>query len=83
MQDVVFAALLVVDDELDGDVGAIRPLRIGRVASVTDHVARILAGHEGTSGGKFRLEKQALSPDIETMIPPWRAAVQPRFLIHR
>src|SRR3546814_4209796 len=45
VQDVVLAALLVVDDELDGDAGAARPLRIGRRLAVADEIARIISGH--------------------------------------
>ncbi len=41
MQDVVLAAFLVVDDELHGDARAARPICGGRVAPVTDHVARV------------------------------------------
>jgi hypothetical protein len=35
----VLAALLVVEDEADGDPGPIRPARVGRVRSVADEVA--------------------------------------------
>ena len=42
VQDVVLAALLVVDDELHRDHRAARPFRVGRVAAVADHVARIV-----------------------------------------
>src|SRR5690606_9914973 len=45
VQDAVLAAFLVIDDELDRDRGAIRPLRIGRSAAVAAHVALISAGH--------------------------------------
>ena len=41
MQDVALAALLVVDDELNGDAGAARPARVRRVAAVADEIARI------------------------------------------
>ena len=41
MQDVVLAALLVVEHELHGDPRAARPFRVGRVAAVADDVARI------------------------------------------
>ena len=41
MQDVVLAALLVVDDELYGDARAVRPIGERRRAPVADHVARI------------------------------------------
>ena len=41
MQDVALAAFLVVDHELHGDTRATRPARIGRVAAVTDEIARV------------------------------------------
>ncbi len=41
VQNAVLAAFLVVDDELDGDIRAVRPLRIGWRAAVAAHVAGI------------------------------------------
>src|SRR5579883_1530278 len=41
MQDVVLAALFVIDHELQGDPRAVRPIGIGRRAAIADHVARI------------------------------------------
>ncbi len=41
VQDIVLAALLVIDDELDGDARLIRPVGERRRAPVADHVARI------------------------------------------
>ena len=44
VQDVVLAALLVVEDELHGEPRAARPFRIGRIAAVADEVAGIGGG---------------------------------------
>ena len=41
MQDVVLAAFLVVEDELDGDARAARPARVRRVGAVAAQIARI------------------------------------------
>ena len=41
MQNVVLGALLVIDDELQGDASAIRPIGMRRLAPIADHVARI------------------------------------------
>ena len=41
MQDVVLAALLVIDDELHRDARSVRPVGEGRSAAVADHIARI------------------------------------------
>ena len=45
VQDVVLAAFLVVDDELQGHARAARPVRERRIAAIADHVARIGLGH--------------------------------------
>ncbi len=47
MEDVVLAALLVVEDDLDRDIGAARPLRVGRALAVAEHVAGIAHGAPG------------------------------------
>src|ERR1700733_10983793 len=44
MQDVVLAALLVIDDELHGDTSALRPVGERRGSPVANHVARISSG---------------------------------------
>jgi hypothetical protein len=44
MQDVVLAALLVVQHDLHGDLRAARPARVGRGRAVAGHVAGV-AGH--------------------------------------
>jgi hypothetical protein len=44
VQDRVLAAFLVVENKLDADVGAVGPLRIGRVRPVAAHVADISLG---------------------------------------
>ena len=44
VQDVVLSPLLVVDHELHRDARAARPARIGRMAAVADHVARVAGG---------------------------------------
>ena len=41
MQDVVLAALLVIDDELQRDARPARPIGERRRAAIADHVARI------------------------------------------
>src|SRR5690606_17308818 len=41
VEDAVLAALLVVDDELHRDPGAVRPARIGRRRAIAMHVAGI------------------------------------------
>ena len=48
VQDVVLAALLVVEHELHGDPRAARPFRVGRIAAVADEVAGI--GEESGMG---------------------------------
>ena len=46
VQDVVLAALLVIDDELDRDARLVRPVGERRGAPIADHVARIgFVGH--------------------------------------
>jgi hypothetical protein len=47
MQDVVLAAFLVIDDELDRDAGIVRPARMRDVAAIADHVAGIAVGGHG------------------------------------
>src|ERR1700722_12960501 len=44
MQDIVLAALLVIDDKLHGDTSALRPVGERRGSPVADHVARISSG---------------------------------------
>ncbi len=56
MQDAVFAALLVVQHELNSDRGTARPLRIGRIAAIAAHIAGIgrqarVEGGRGTRRG--------------------------------
>ena len=45
VQDVGLRARLVVHGDLDRDARAARPARVGRVAAVADHVARVVAAH--------------------------------------
>ena len=41
MEHAVFAAFLVVDDELDGDAGAAGPGGVGHVTAITNEIARV------------------------------------------
>ena len=62
VQQAVFAAFLVVDDELHGDTGAIRPCRVGRCRTVAAHVTGIMHLQElrsPDSGIDFRLLEHA------------------------
>ena len=45
MQDIVLAALFVVQDELHGDARAIRPFRIRNGPAIALEITRIV-GHE-------------------------------------
>ena len=45
VQDTVLAALLVIDDDLQGQAGAARPTGIRRRAPIAHHVPRIAGGH--------------------------------------
>jgi len=60
VQDVVLAALLVVDDELDGDARASGPVGERGSPPVADHVARI----------GFALSHVALPPRVRAWPPP-------------
>ena len=42
VKDAVFAALLVVDDELQSEAGIGRPMGMGRIGAVSHHVARVI-----------------------------------------
>ena len=42
VEHAVFAAFFIVEDELQGDPGPVRPLRVRRRAAVAGHVARII-----------------------------------------
>jgi hypothetical protein len=47
MQDIVLAAFLVIDDELQSDARAIWPIGVRRRAAIADHVAWIgVVGHQ-------------------------------------
>ncbi len=52
MENIVFAALLEIHHELDGDAGAIGPARVRRIAAIAAQVARVACvGHRrGTPG---------------------------------
>jgi len=39
MEDIVFAAFLIVDHELDGQSRTTRPVRVWRVGTITDQIA--------------------------------------------
>jgi hypothetical protein len=54
MQDVVFAAFLVVEHDLDRDICAAGPFRIGRGAAVAEHVAGIAHRKPPESGTFMR-----------------------------
>lgn len=41
VEHAVFAAFLIVEDELDGDAGLTRPRGVHRLASIANHVARV------------------------------------------
>src|SRR6185312_16337879 len=41
VQDTVFAAFLVVDDELDRDMRAARPFRVGWIGSIAAHISLV------------------------------------------
>ena len=43
MEDVVLAPLLVIEDELHGDMGAARPFRVGDRAAIARQITRISA----------------------------------------
>ena len=51
VEEVVLAALLVVEDDLDGDVGAAGPVGEGRVAAVAVHVAWVAHGSPAVAFG--------------------------------
>ncbi len=61
VQDRVLAAFLVVEDELDGDAGAARPVGVRRVRTVAQHVPAVAhdvpwcCGPELSAGGWWRL----------------------------
>ena len=42
MQHIVFRPLLVIEDELQGDAGLARPVRMGWRAAIADQVAWIM-----------------------------------------
>src|SRR5688572_12785138 len=42
VEDIVLAALLVIDDELHGDIGALRPVRIGSGAAIALEIAGVV-----------------------------------------
>mgnify|MGYP003146165770 CR=1 FL=1 len=58
MQDVVFATLLVIEDELDCDVGAAGPVGVGRVGAVTGQIAGVSHGtlHDGQTKQELTLD---------------------------
>ena len=41
MQDAVFAAFFIIDHKLHSDLGPVRPVRLGRVCPISNHVAAI------------------------------------------
>ncbi len=49
MEDAVFAALLVIDDELERETGIGWPKGMGRPCPIANHIARIV----GEPGGQF------------------------------
>lgn len=97
VEDVVLTALLVVEDELHRDVGAVGPLRMGRVSPVPHHVARIVIGDRRHGGivsacaGGFattsvrafsRRGKRARSDhDLAVVVPPGPAPARPAPLL--
>src|SRR3712207_8646509 len=77
MKDRVLAALLVIEHELYGDAGAARPIGIGRVPAIADHVARISVRHASPPAGRTgRCALIALRPRHRTgrELGPARAA---------
>jgi hypothetical protein len=67
-EDAVLAALLVVQHDLHGDRRAARPTRIGRVAAVADHVARV--------AGRRRMVRVAHRPTAPPIAAFTRLSVQ-------
>src|SRR5690606_10550879 len=53
VEDVVLAALFVIEDDLHGDIGATGPLRIGGRAAVAEHVAGV--SHQCTDRTSLKL----------------------------
>ena len=43
VQNIVFAPLFIIDDELHGQPGAVGPVGLGRGGAIADHVAGIVA----------------------------------------
>ena len=70
MQDVVLAALLVVDDELQRDPRAARPIGERRRAAVADHVARIGFSHKLAHMCSSVLLEQISASSSEGLDPP-------------
>lgn len=68
VKDAVLAAFLVVDHELDGDIGLVRPLRIGRISPIADKIARI-----GVAHGRF-----PASADARRTGTDWRGRTEVR-----
>ena len=60
MEDVVLAALLVVDDELHRDARAVRPVGERRRPAVADHVARIVVARSSCRCIPFCSRRAAL-----------------------
>ena len=70
MQDVVLAALFVIDDELHRDIRAARPLGVGRVAAIADHVAGVGRIHSSLVASCSPLTGQPNLPSLCHFWPP-------------
>src|SRR5438046_3214682 len=84
MQHAVFAAFLIVEDELHGDAAVSRPLRMRRVAAVADQVTGVgfilahpcLLGNAGDHDRRLpgpsrlgRLADDGTTPSIRNVVP--------------
>ena len=76
MQDVVLAAFLVIDDELQRDARPARPIGVRRMGAVADHVARIALAHRLVlkSRGRWNSSTASKAAARGNGLRPWRSA---------